>query len=45
MTPEIPEDGNGKSRITVVDDRDVDGKDIRLVKLVVSVMKLSWIGW
>ena len=41
MTPEIAEDWNGKSRITVVDGRDLDCKGISLVKLVVSRMKLN----
>ena len=41
VTPKIVKDWNGKSRITVVDGRDVDCKGISLVKLVVSGMKLN----
>ena len=41
VTLEIVEDWNRKSRITVVDGRDVDCKGISLVKLVVSGMKLN----
>ena len=41
MTPEIAEDWNGKSRIRVLDGRDVDCKGISLVKLVFSGMKLN----
>ena len=41
LIPEIAEDWNGKSRITVVDGRDLDCKGISLVKLVVSGMKLN----
>ena len=39
--PEIAEDWNCKSRITVVDGGDVDCKGISLVKLVVCGMKLN----
>ena len=41
VTPEIAEDWNGKSRITVIDGRDVDCKGISLVTLVVRRMKLN----
>ena len=41
VTPEITDDWNDKSRITVLDDRDVDCKGISLMKLVVSGMKLN----
>ena len=41
VTPEIAEEWNSKSRITVDDSRDVDCKGISLAKLVVSEMKLN----
>ena len=41
VIPEIAEDLNGKSRITVIDGRDVDCKGVSLVKLVISGMKLN----
>ena len=40
VAPEIAEDWNGKSRITVIDGKDVDCKGISLVKLEVSGMEL-----